>query len=161
MASAAWKTGYSSQAEIVLLPSLKNCLLNLPSSLVGLLLNSNAVVQNVVVELSFRRAEGSSSDSKTKGPGEQQSIFLGWTGMRSQTRTGSIIRRDGSGRQEAETPAVEMDATYARLLGLAEGTKVRIKAAISPLQRRAGTDCSPVGLGVVAHRSSTSTYRQH
>lgn len=126
MATTARKSGATSQAELVLLPSLKNCLLNLPSSLVGLLLNSNAVVQNVVVELSFRRNEAQATDGRAKGPGEQQLIFLGWTGMRSQTRMGSLVRRDGTGRQDSEIPTVEIDSTYARLLGLSEGTKVRL-----------------------------------
>jgi hypothetical protein len=113
MASAPRKTPASSQAEVALLPSLKNCLLNLPTSLVNVLLNSNAVVQNVVVELSFKSATG--SDGK---PGKQQSVFLGWTGMRSQTR------RSGP-RQEQEVAGVEIDATFGRLLGLKDGMKVR------------------------------------
>ena len=103
----------TTQAEVSLLPSLKNCLLNLPSSLVNVLLNSNAVVQNVVVELSFKQAAG--SDGK---PGKQQSVFLGWTGMRSQTR-----RAVGT-RQEQEVAGVEVDGTFGRLLGLREGMKV-------------------------------------
>jgi peroxin-1 len=113
MASAPRKAPASSQAEVALLPSLKNCLLNLPTSLVNVLLNSNAVVQNVVVELSFKSAAG--SDGK---PGKQQSVFLGWTGMRSQTR------RSGP-RQEQEVAGVEVDATFGRLLGLKDGMKVR------------------------------------
>lgn len=113
MASATRKAPASSQAEVALLPSLKNCLLNLPTSLVNVLLNSNAVVQNVVVELSFKSAAG--SDGK---PGKQQSVFLGWTGMRSQTR------RSGP-RQEQEVAGVEVDATFGRLLGLKDGMKVR------------------------------------
>ena len=114
MASTNRKPPASTQAEVALLPGLKNCLLNLPASLVNVLLNSNAVVQNVVVELSFRQAAG--SDGK---PGKQQSVFLGWTGMRSQTR------RAGP-RQEQEVPGVEVDGTFGRLLGLKEGMKVRI-----------------------------------
>jgi peroxin-1 len=113
MASAPRKPPASSQAEVALLPSLKNCLLNLPSSLVNVLSNSNAVVQNVVVELSFKQAAG--SDGK---PGKQQSVFLGWTGMRSQTR------RSGP-RQEQEVAGVEVDGTFGRLLGLRDGMKVR------------------------------------
>ena len=103
----------STQAEVSLLPTLKNCLLNLPASLVNVLLNSNAVVQNVVVELSFRHAAG--SDGK---PGKQQSVFLGWTGMRSQTRRAGV-------RMEQEVNGVEVDGTFGRLVGLREGMKVR------------------------------------
>lgn len=115
MASTSRQPPASSQAEVALLPSLKNCLLNLPSSLVNVLLNSNAVVQNVVVELSFKSASG--NDGKS---GKQQSVFLGWTGMRAQTR------RSGP-RQDQEVAGVEVDATFGRLLGLKDGMKVRLK----------------------------------
>lgn len=114
MASAPRKPPASTQAEIALLPSLKNCLVNLPSSLVNVLLNSNAVVQNVVVELSFKAAAG--SDGK---PGKQQSVFVGWTGMRSQTR------RAGVRQDQGEVAGVEVDGTFGRGVGLREGLKVR------------------------------------
>jgi len=112
--SAPRKPPASTQAEIALLPSLKNCLVNLPSSLVNVLLNSNAVVQNVVVELSFKSAAG--SDGK---PGKQQSVFVGWTGMRSQTR------RAGVRQDQGEVAGVEVDGTFGRGVGLREGLKVR------------------------------------
>lgn len=112
MASQPRKPPASSQAEVALLPSLKNCLLNLPSSLVNVLNNSNAVVQNVVVELSFKQAAG--SDGK---PGKQSSVFLGWTGMTSKARRSGV-------RGEQETAGVEVDGTFGRLVGLREGTKV-------------------------------------
>jgi peroxin-1 len=118
MASAPRKPPASSQAEVALLPSLKNCLLNLPSSLVNVLSNANTLAQNVVVELSFKQAAG--SDGK---PGKQQSVFLGWTGMRSQTR------RSGP-RQEQEVAGVEVDGTFGRLLGLRDGMKVRVPAPL-------------------------------
>jgi peroxin-1 len=122
MTSTARKAN-TSQADLVLLPSLKNCLVNLPSSLVGLLLNSNAVVQNVIVELSFKTASPG-QDAKPKNAGTSRSVYLGWTGMRSQTRTGSLVRRDGSGRQDQDIPTVEIDSTYAKSLDLTDGTKV-------------------------------------
>lgn len=113
MASATRKPPASSQAEVSLLPTLKNCLVNLPSSLVNVLSNSNAVVQNVVVELNFKQAAG--SDGK---PGKQSSVFLGWTGMGSKTRRSGV-------RGEQEVAGVEVDGTFGRLLGLREGMKVR------------------------------------
>lgn len=112
----------STQADIVLNPSLKNCLVNLPSSLVGLLLNSNAVVQNVVAELTYTQA--SPGDDKINASKSQNSVYLGWTGMRSQTRMGSLVSRERSGRQDQEVPTVEIDSTYAKLLGLSDGMKV-------------------------------------
>ena len=114
------KTPPSTQAEVSLLPTLKNCLLNLPASLVNVLLNSNAVVQNVVVELSFRQAAG--SDGK---PGKQQSVFLGWTGMRSQTRRAAVSGPTGR-LEQSEVQGVEVDGTFGRLVGLREGMKVRL-----------------------------------
>lgn len=115
MASTARNPPASTQAEIALLPSLKNCLLNLPSALVNVLLNSNAVVQNVVVELSFKAVAGNGDG---KAGGKQQSVFLGWTGMRAQTRRAGV-------RGEQEVAGVEVDATFGRSLGLRDGMKVR------------------------------------
>jgi len=130
----------STQADVVLLPNLKNCLLNLPSSLVTLLLNSNTIAQNVVVEVSYRQASASAAaavaaNAKSKPSTVQKSVFLGWTGMPSQSRLTPIVGRDGiagsrggggggGGRQEQEVSVVEMDATFGRLLGLSEGMKV-------------------------------------
>lgn len=117
------------QAEVALLPSLKSCLLNLPSSLVSVLLNSNTLAQNVVVELSFRAPVPPNADLKQRNAGVARSIFMGWTGMRSQTRLAPVVGRDGiagrdGSRQEQEVSVVEVDATFARLVGLGEGTKV-------------------------------------
>lgn len=114
------------QAEIVLLPSLKSCLLNLPASLVSLLLNANALTQNVVVELQFRPL--TAPDPKTGKPGNvSKSVFFGWTGMQSQTKLAGIVGRDGirdARGSEKEVSVVEIDAQVARLVGLVEGTKV-------------------------------------
>jgi peroxin-1 len=122
----------TTQAELVFLPNLRNCLLNLPSSLVSVLLNSNTIAQNVVVELSYRvPAPQSSQDPKQRQPGVSKSVFLGWTGMQSQAKQTSIVGRDGlaasargegGGKREVDT--VEVDATFGRLLGLGEGMKV-------------------------------------
>ncbi|KAK5681509.1 Peroxisome biosynthesis protein pex1 [Elasticomyces elasticus] len=140
MASTPRKPPSSSVvAEIALLPTLKSCLLNLPSSLVSLLLNSNTIAQNVVVELSYRQP---SSTSETKQKPTTKSLFLGWTGMQSQTRLTPVVSKDGisgssrnnGGRHEQEVPVVEVDATFGRLLGLTEGTKVNISLHLDPPQ---------------------------
>jgi peroxin-1 len=111
--------------ELALLPSLKSCLVNLPASLVGLLLNANTVAQNVVVELQYRQAQPVAADGKLK-PATTQSVFVGWTGMQSHSRPTPVIGRDGvrGGAQEKDVATVEMDATLARRLGLTAGTKV-------------------------------------
>ncbi len=123
----------SAQVDVVLLPSLKNCLVNLPSSLVAVLLNSNALAQNVVVELSYRVSAPQGQDAKQRAPpGASKSVFLGWTGLQSQAKLVPVVGRDGSlataragGRQEQEVPTVEVDATFGRVLGLSEGMRVR------------------------------------
>jgi peroxin-1 len=122
----------TTQAELIFLPNLRNCLLNLPSSLVAVLLNSNTIAQNVVVELSYRvPAPHNTQDPKQKLPGISKSVFLGWTGMQSQSKQTAIVGRDGiaasargegAGKREVDT--VEVDATFGRLLGLGEGLKV-------------------------------------
>ncbi|KAK5113921.1 hypothetical protein LTR85_010454 [Meristemomyces frigidus] len=143
MASSARRPPSSSaaQAEIALLPNLKSCLLNLPSSLVSLLLNSNTVAQNVVVELSYQQPAPPGSDPKQKPASASKSVYLGWTGMQSQAKLAPIVGRDGiaggrggNGRQEQEVSAVEMDATFGRLLGLSEGMKVTVSLHLDPPQ---------------------------
>ncbi|KAH8788366.1 hypothetical protein F5883DRAFT_707340 [Diaporthe sp. PMI_573] len=110
-------------AEISLV-HLKNCLVNLPASLVSLLVTVNTPVQNVVVELSYRDA---SPADKPSAPSAQKSIYLGWTGMPSKKKIASIVGRDGmggSGLREQDVPLVELDPTLANTLGLHEGQKV-------------------------------------
>ncbi|TKA67331.1 hypothetical protein B0A55_08866, partial [Friedmanniomyces simplex] len=141
------------QAEIALLPTLKSCLLNLPSTLVSLLLNSNALAQNVVVELTYRQPPTAlplpPSDARQKSPavGALRSVFLGWTGMQSQARLAGIVGREGSAggsgrggggggglRERQEVPVVEVDATFGRLLGLSEGMKANVQLHLDPPQ---------------------------
>ncbi|KAF2832149.1 AAA-domain-containing protein [Ophiobolus disseminans] len=125
------------QAEVALKQSLKNCLVNLPSTLVSVLVNANAVAQNVVVELSYRQpAPPGASDSRTASP--QKSVFVGWTGMQSQRRAASVIGRDGlrgpQSTSQQDIAAVEVDTTFARLIGLGEGQKVGILLHLDPPQ---------------------------
>lgn len=124
----------TAQAELVFLPNLKNCLLNLPAALVAVLLNTNTVAQNVIVELTYRSSPPPSSDPKQRASsgGVQKSVFLGWTGMQSQTKLAPVVGRDGfansgrnGGRSEQDVATVEVDAGFGRLLGLTEGMKVR------------------------------------
>lgn len=122
----------AAQADVVFLPNLKNCLLNLPSPLVAVLLNANAIAQNVVIELSWRPPPPPGVDPKAaRTAGVQRSVYLGWTGMQSQTKLASVVGRDGrnsrsaGGKDEREVQTVEIDGTLGRLLGLTEGSKVR------------------------------------
>ncbi|KAF2109073.1 P-loop containing nucleoside triphosphate hydrolase protein [Lophiotrema nucula] len=133
-------TGQAAKAEVALQQSLKNCLVNLPASLVAVLVNANTIAQNVIVELSYRQPPPPGvSDSKTTSP--QRSVFLGWTGMQSKRRIAPVVGRDGlSGTRggpaarEQDVQAVEVDTTFARLIGLAEGQTVGISLHVDPPQ---------------------------
>ncbi|THZ81983.1 AAA-domain-containing protein [Aureobasidium pullulans] len=126
-------------AEVVLQPQLKSCLVNLPSSLVSVLVNANTVAQNVVVELSFRLPAPPAD--KTNGTSQIRSIYLGWTGMQSQTRLAPIVSRNGiqgtrgnAARQDQDIATVEVDSTLARVLGISDGMKVGVNLHIDPPQ---------------------------
>ncbi|KAK5164133.1 Peroxisome biosynthesis protein pex1 [Saxophila tyrrhenica] len=149
--SSSRKTA-TAQAELSLLPTLKNCLLNLPSSLVAVLLNSNTLAQNVIVELSYRvpgqgQQQGQQQQQrKDASGGTQKSVFLGWTGMQSKSRQTPFVGKEGlvgreregqggrGGAGEREVPVVEVDGTFARLVGLGEGMKVGVTLHFDPPQ---------------------------
>ncbi|PHH59702.1 hypothetical protein CDD81_2648 [Ophiocordyceps australis] len=113
------RRAHSTAAELSL-AHLKNCLVNLPPSLVSLLVNINTPVQNVIVELSFRPGNAGSAP---------RSVFVGWTGMPSKRRPAPLVGRDGAlgargSMREHEAQLVEMDATFARTVGLDDGLKL-------------------------------------
>ncbi|KAF7591794.1 Peroxisome biosynthesis protein pex1 [Aspergillus hancockii] len=119
----------STTAEVALSP-LKNCLLNLPPSLVALLVNANTVAQNVIVELQYRPSSGKA------GNPTQRSCYLGWTGMPSKRKLAPVVGKDGinsgSSSREQDVSTVELDTTFGRVLGLAEGQRVGIFIHLDP-----------------------------
>ncbi|KFA78368.1 hypothetical protein S40288_04924 [Stachybotrys chartarum IBT 40288] len=122
----------SISAELSLV-RLKNCLVNLPPTLVSLLVNADTVVQNVVVELTYRAA----SDGQSAGKAQQRSVFMGWTGMPSKRRSAALVGRDGLANsrgslRDKEIQLVELDATLAGTLELSEGQKVTATVHINP-----------------------------
>ncbi|KAH8199492.1 hypothetical protein TruAng_006368 [Truncatella angustata] len=130
------KNAQSTAAEISLV-HLKNCLVNLPSSLVSLLVNINTPAQNVVVELNYRAAPANGS-AQANGASSQRSIYVGWTGMPSKRKIASLVGRDGingargsSGRDQ-EVASVEIDATLASTIGLSDGQKVMAIIHVDP-----------------------------
>ncbi|KAF8472814.1 hypothetical protein BDZ91DRAFT_775278 [Kalaharituber pfeilii] len=109
---------------IVVLSPTKNCLVNLPGSLVNVLVGSNTPAQNVIVEVTWK------ATSQTTGLTTTRSAFLGWTGMQSKRRTAApTSARGGTMREEA---TIEMDPAYARTVGLTDGNKVHISIHIDP-----------------------------
>ncbi|KHN96341.1 ATPase, AAA-type, core [Metarhizium album ARSEF 1941] len=127
------KNAQSTTAELSLV-HLKNCLVNLPPSLVSLLLDLNTPVQNVIVELAYKPA--SSSSSSGGQPPSPQSIFVGWTGMPSRRRAAPLVTRDGisgsRGSRDQEIQVVEIDATLANTLDLHDGQKVTATVHVDP-----------------------------
>ena len=111
-------TRRSTQAELSLV-QLRNCFVNLPLALSNLLLDANAVVQNVIVELQYQGEERHSPH----GQQFQTSIFLGWTGMSSQRRNAGSTK---------ERTVVEIDAAFARTLGLTDRQNVQILLHLDP-----------------------------
>ncbi|KAE8134983.1 P-loop containing nucleoside triphosphate hydrolase protein [Aspergillus pseudotamarii] len=120
----------STTAEVALVP-LKNCLVNLPPSLVALLVNANTAAQNVIVELQYRPTSGKASGNST-----QRSCYLGWTGMPSKRKLAPVVGKDGinSGpsSREQDISTVELDTTFGRVLGLTEGQRVGIFIHLDP-----------------------------
>jgi peroxin-1 len=93
--------------------------------------NSIKVVQNVVVELQYRGAAQSATGRSSSTT--QQAIYVGWTGMTSRRAPYSTERAGAN--KEVDTGVVEIDVSFARMIGLVEGQKVcmfPIKANDSP-----------------------------
>ncbi|KAI1381973.1 AAA-domain-containing protein [Hypoxylon crocopeplum] len=137
MAPAQRRNAQSTAAEISLV-HLKNCLVNLPTSLVNLLVNINTPVQNVVVELNYRVPSPANGVAQANGsPSSQRSLYVGWTGMPSKRKIAPIVDRDGitsmrgSGRDQ-EVASVEIDATLAATIGLSDGQKVMAIIHVDP-----------------------------
>ena len=129
----------SMTAELSLV-HLKNCLANLPPSLVTPLSNFNTAAQNVIVEVSpARGAPGTPSSSSLSGQ-FQRPIFLGWTGLPSRRKASSLaaagrdagFSRGGYGAQALDVPLIEMDVTLGRALGLVDGQRVSVSVHAEP-----------------------------
>ncbi|KAI5819413.1 P-loop containing nucleoside triphosphate hydrolase protein [Pyronema omphalodes] len=110
----------STPATIFLTP-LKNCLVNLPASLVSVLVSQNTPAQNVIVEISFRGSSIGSASSV------QRTAFAGWTGMQSKRKPTA-----GTPMRSGEDAVVEMDPALARNIGVTDGTKVSVQLHIDP-----------------------------
>ncbi|KAI0910527.1 P-loop containing nucleoside triphosphate hydrolase protein [Ustulina deusta] len=126
------KNAPSAAAEISLV-HLKNCLVNLPPSLVNLLVNADTPAQYVIVELNYRVASSSDGPGQPNSSPNQRSIYVGWTGMPSKRKLVPIVDRDGiSNGRDREVSSVELDATLATTLGLSEGQKVLAIVHVDP-----------------------------
>ncbi|KAI9814791.1 MAG: Peroxisome biosynthesis protein pex1 [Pycnora praestabilis] len=137
MAPAARKPGAQTTPAEVALVHLKNCLVNLPSSLVSVLVNANTLAQDVVIELTYRPPPITLDKSTTaNGTGTQKSAFVGWTGMPSKRKLAPVIgsgatKGNAAGREQ-EVAVVEIDAAFGRVLGLTDLQKVGVILHLEP-----------------------------
>ncbi|KAJ9655151.1 Peroxisome biosynthesis protein pex1 [Neophaeococcomyces mojaviensis] len=118
----------------VVLTGLKNCLVNLPPSLIALISNTNTPVQNVVVELQYRsQVLSSGAVSSNNATASQRSAFAGWTGMPSRSRPNSLLSQERTrSSRESESQTVEIDASFAKSLGLIEGQQIGLLVHLDP-----------------------------
>ncbi|KAH7034802.1 ATPase [Microdochium trichocladiopsis] len=126
----------TTSAEISLV-HLKNCLVNLPTSLVNLLVSINTPAQNVIVQLQYRVPAPTNGTALPGVASVQRNIYLGWTGMPSRPKTAPLVGRDSitsgrAGGREQEIASVEIDATLAGTLGISDGTKVMATLHLDP-----------------------------
>lgn len=93
------------------------------------------VAQNVVVELQWRQPVPPSADND-KPSSVPRSAFVGWTGMQSKPKHAPVVGRDGLSRGGADqdVPQVEIDGTFARMLGLSGGQKIGVQLHLDPPQ---------------------------
>lgn len=133
---ASSRGGKNTVADLVLLPSLKNCLVNLPAPLYSVLVQTDTIAQNVIVELIYVPQTSSATPDASSDAKKPKSVFTGWTGMQSQTKAGTLLGREGMSRSERgegarDVPTIELDATFGRLLNLSSGTKVSARTVLS------------------------------
>jgi peroxin-1 len=149
------KKGMPSVSAELSLIHLQKCLVNLPPSLVSLLMNLDTVstmpsnsfrtaltllqpTQNVIVELSFNDGSSGSERSRDSHSTSKRSVYVGWTGMPSKHKVASLMQRSGlsdgrdSALREKEVSLVEIDAILALTLGLYDGQKVETTVHVDP-----------------------------
>ncbi|KAF3187785.1 Peroxisome biosynthesis protein pex1 [Orbilia oligospora] len=135
MASSQRRGPTTKTPAVVGLTALRNCLVNLPSGLVSVLVSSNTPAQNVVVELSWRVKAPPQAGPLTGPATITRQAFAGWTGMPSKRQplqpqgAGSF---PGSQRSNSLEGCVEIDSAFARNVGLTEGSKVNILLHVDP-----------------------------
>ncbi|KAG5767049.1 hypothetical protein H9Q72_004892 [Fusarium xylarioides] len=118
------------------LANLQNCFANLPPLLCTSLDSLNTPSQNVLIELSYE--DRTSTDvSESAGYVKSRSVFLGWTGLQSRQRSHPPEERHRSGRERnrpnaRELSLVDIDAAFARTLGLSDGQEITVTLHLEP-----------------------------
>jgi peroxin-1 len=89
--------------------SLRNALINVPPRIEAALNASNALTQNIIIQISWK--EG----------GKDKNAYTGWTGV-SCRKTISPV----GARKNDLIPMFDIDPAFAANLGLREGTRVQL-----------------------------------
>ncbi|KAL8840444.1 MAG: hypothetical protein Q9170_001320 [Blastenia crenularia] len=121
----------SSTAVEVKFASLKNCLANLPQSLINVFANTNTPAQDVIVEILIKDATVSDKDQRTG----QRSVYVGWSGMPSTqkpTINTNYRYQSAPNSKDVRREELELDSSFGRTLGLAEGQKVGLLLHLQP-----------------------------
>lgn len=110
---------------------LRNCLANLPASLIALISTTDTPVQNVIVELQYR--SNTSSSGAISSASVSRTAFAGWTGMPARTRPTSLLNQERTrNSRETEVQTIEIDGTFAKALGLSEGQQIGLMVHLDP-----------------------------
>ncbi|KAL8944522.1 MAG: hypothetical protein Q9216_000432 [Gyalolechia sp. 2 TL-2023] len=105
---------------------LKNCLVNLPPSLITVIISTDTRVQDVIVEILVE-------DIKKHGRPTQHSIYAGWTGMQSVQQKSALNRNEyGFSGKEIGWETIEIDPVFGRTLGLKEGQSISLLLHLEP-----------------------------
>ncbi|KAF5621975.1 peroxisome biosynthesis PAS1 [Fusarium sp. NRRL 52700] len=123
-------------AKISLL-DLQNCFANLPPFLCSSLDSLNTPSQNILIELSYKDLT-SRDASESADYIKSRSVFLGWTGLQSRQRARASEEPQSLGRNKSRpnnrgSSWVDIDAAFARTLGLSDGQEVIIALHLEPL----------------------------
>lgn len=118
----------------VVYATLRNCFINLPASLIALISNTNSPVQNVIVELKYQtQVLSATSVSSARATGFTRTAYTGWTGLPSRTRPASLLSHERSRTsRDGDIQTLEIDALFARNLGLSEGQVIELKVHLDP-----------------------------
>src|SRR5271170_1659665 len=88
---------------------LRNALINVPPKLEAALNASNALAQNVVIQISWKKG------------GKDKNAYTGWTGMSCRKTTSPV----GTRKNEVVS-MFDIDPAFAANVGLREGTRVQL-----------------------------------
>ena len=93
--------------------------------------SSPQAAQNAIVELQYKELAPSTPGIKDIAA-SQRSVYVGWTGMPSKRKVASTAGRGNLRGGPIDINVVEIDSTFARTVGLAEGQRVGVLLHLDP-----------------------------